>query len=335
MTAPTVTIVIPVRDRAALLPETLGSVAAQTFTDWQCVVVDDGSKDGTIEETARWASRDSRFRLVLRKGGKPGANTCRNLGIRESRADLLVFLDSDDLLTPDCLSRRVVVMTRNLDLAFAVFDAGVFHDRPGDLGRPFDTGPAANDLDRFLALDPPWIITGPIWRRQTLERIGAWDDDLNSWQDIDLHIRTLAATPRYLRERVVDHHVRWKDSPDRISHKKGIETAMFENCEPCLTKWRDALLGAGSASPARDAALAGVAFHLAEQWALQGRVARARQVWATARDLGVAGRHLHTGTLFLAAMATPVVSTNAFRGLLRRWKIDARLMPPTPRHGRR
>ncbi len=332
---PTVTVIVPTRNRAALLDEALDSVEAQTFEDWECLVVDDGSTDSTAERVIGRSAKDPRFRYLPRGPGRAGASACRNAGIRESRADLIVFLDSDDLLTQDCLSRRVVVMTRNLDLAFAVFDAGVFRDSLGDLGRPFDTGPAANDLDRFLALDPPWIITGPIWRRQTLERMGAWDDDLTSWQDIDLHIRALAATPQYVRERVVDHHVRWKDSPDRISHKKGFDTAMFENCEPCVIKWRDALLGAGSASPARDGALAGVAFHLAEQWALQGRVARARRVWETARDLGVAGRHRLTGALFLAAMATPVASTTAFRGLLRRWKIGARLMPPTPRHGRR
>lgn len=334
MTAtPEVAVVVPTRDRAALLAETLDSVAAQTFTDWECLIVDDGSSDSTPHDVSRRAKSDLRFRYVPRRGNPSGANACRNLGLSASRAALLVFLDSDDLLEPACLAQRVSLMQRNDDLSFAVFDAGVFHDRPGDLGRAFDLGAGGDDLDRFLALDPPWHTTGPIWRREALERIGAWNEQLTSWQDIDLHIRALAAGLSYVRHRSMDHHVRWRPSPDRISHRKAFDQRMFENCEPCPDAWRQALATGGAATPARDEAIAGVAFHLAEQWALRRQPGRGREVWRRVRRLGVARGHLELGTFFLFAMATRLSSSSVFRGLLRRWKIMARLMRPTSKHG--
>lgn len=329
MPEPAVAIVIPTRNRAKLLRETLDAVGAQAFTDWECLVIDDGSVDGTAEDVVRRAAQDPRFRFFVRHDGAPGANACRNLGIRQSQADLIMLLDSDDLLAPMCLSTRVAMMRRNPDADFVVFDGDVFRERIGDLHRRFDMGCAGADLDRFLALDPPWDVTGPIWRKSLLNTLGGFDEHLTSWQDIDLHIRALAAAPRYFRERVVDHHIRWKANEDRTSHKKAFSTDMFENCEACVGKWRRALEAGRSATPARDEAIAGIAFHLAEQWALQGHPSRGQRVWRVATDFGIAGGHLVAGRLFLIAMAAPLASTTAFRGLLRRWKVSARLMPPT------
>ena len=78
-----------------------------------------------LEEIALRAKADRRIRYVRRSGDTVGANVCRNIGILECRADLIVFLDSDDLLRPRCLERRVEIMYRNSILDFAVFRAGV------------------------------------------------------------------------------------------------------------------------------------------------------------------------------------------------------------------
>jgi len=113
---PVVSIITPTRNRLNLLCETMDSVAAQNYDAWEHLIVDDGSDDGTAAEVARRATTDLRIRYIRRVGGKCGANVCRNLGISQSRSDLIIFLDSDDLLTPDSLARRVAVMGRNEDL---------------------------------------------------------------------------------------------------------------------------------------------------------------------------------------------------------------------------
>src|SRR6266851_660211 len=143
--APAVSVITPSRNRLKLLCETMDSVVRQSFEAWEHLVVDDGSDDGTAEEVERRAATDRRVRYIKRTGDKWGANVCRNLGIRESRADFIVFLDSDDLLRPRCLERRVDIMRRNSTLDFTVFRAGVFVESAGDLTRLYHSQNPGDD----------------------------------------------------------------------------------------------------------------------------------------------------------------------------------------------
>lgn len=328
---PIVAIITPTKNRLKLLCEAMDSVQRQSFDAWEHIIVDDGSDDGTPAEVARRAAADSRIRYIRRTGDNVGANVCRNLGWRQSASVFVMFLDSDDILSRDCVSRRVDVMRRNPDLDFAVFDSDVFQGRLGDLSRRFDVGAAADDLDRFLALDPPWETTGPIWRRDILSNLGGWDDDLRSWQDIDLHIRALAAGPRYVRFRVVDHHIRWVVSEERISRRKAFEIELIENCVRCANRWREVLSHGCNLSPQRNRALSGVLFHLSEQLAGLGAFTAALTVWSSARDFGASSAVLSLGRLQLAAIGLPLGRSRMFLGLHRRWKAANGLIPPLPR----
>ncbi len=98
---PVVSVVIPVYNVEEWLRETLDTVAAQSFTDWECVCVDDGSRDGSADIVREYSRRDPRFRLVTQVNA--GAAAARNHGIDEARGEFLIFVDSDDLITPDLL----------------------------------------------------------------------------------------------------------------------------------------------------------------------------------------------------------------------------------------
>src|SRR5262245_1576851 len=111
-----VSVVTPTKNRVKLLFEAINSVVKQTFANWEHIIIDDGSDDGTAKEVAARAEVDPRIRYVRRAGEWAGANVCRNIGLKESRSELIVFLDSDDALRPHCLQRRVEVMQRNADL---------------------------------------------------------------------------------------------------------------------------------------------------------------------------------------------------------------------------
>src|SRR6266852_5848274 len=110
---PLVAIITPTKNRLKLLCEAMDSVQRQSFDAWEHIIVDDGSDDGTAEEVARRASADPRVRYLRCPGETAGANVCRNLGVTESCAALIIFLDSDDLLRPQCLEQRVEIMQRN------------------------------------------------------------------------------------------------------------------------------------------------------------------------------------------------------------------------------
>ena len=98
---PKISIVMPVYIVEKYLRECLDSVRAQTFTDWECICVDDGSTDGSVAILDEYAAKDSRFRVVRREHSNAGA--CRNAGLDLSQGEYLSFLDSDDVFAPKML----------------------------------------------------------------------------------------------------------------------------------------------------------------------------------------------------------------------------------------
>ncbi len=177
MAGPLIAIVTPTKNRRMLLAETIDSVQRQTLQAWEHIIVDDGSDDGTADDVSLRAKDDSRVRYLARTGERGGANVCRNQGLAAATADLVVFLDSDDLLAPQCLARRLEIMERNADLDFAVFQTRIFISVPGDSNQTFSQDLLGDDLLRFLFFEAPWIITGPIWRKTTLEKLAGFDEN--------------------------------------------------------------------------------------------------------------------------------------------------------------
>lgn len=109
---PSVSVITPVYNAALWLPETLASVQAQTFTDWEHVLVDDGSTDGSLELLQSAARQDARFR-VLQSPRNVGPSTARNLALVAARARYIAFLDADDLWLPQKLARSIEWMVKN------------------------------------------------------------------------------------------------------------------------------------------------------------------------------------------------------------------------------
>ena len=112
-----VSIIIPVFNRAPYLEELLDSIQQQTYHNWEVILVDDGSTDGSIEMASRFASIHSSIRAVCRSHELPkGANTCRNIGLELSKGDYVLFFDSDDVMHPEKLERQVHLLDQsNLD----------------------------------------------------------------------------------------------------------------------------------------------------------------------------------------------------------------------------
>lgn len=131
-----VSVVIPVFNVARFLPACLDSLLAQTFADWTCLLVDDGSTDGSAEICLRYAARDPR--LAVRYATNGGAYAARNVGLAAADGDAVYFCDADDILHPELLATLASAL-ESAAAAFAYVDADEF---PED-GQPVFRPPAA------------------------------------------------------------------------------------------------------------------------------------------------------------------------------------------------
>lgn len=100
-----VSIIIPCYNQELYLEDTLNSVFSQTFDNWECLIVDDGSIDSSAEIANKWCERDERFKLLKKANG--GLSSARNYGLDHAVGEYIQFLDGDDLLYPEKLKQSL------------------------------------------------------------------------------------------------------------------------------------------------------------------------------------------------------------------------------------
>jgi GT2 family glycosyltransferase len=204
---PTVSVVVPTKDRADVLPATLDSVLAQSYPHLELVVVDDGSTDATAEVVGRYVDVDERVRFVQQPNA--GVAAARNTGVRAATGSLLAYLDSDNTWEPDFLTAAVGTL---LDVRARAVYAGSelrSEDRLAYRGRPFD---------RELILERNYIdcIT-LVHDRALLDEVGGWDESLRRVVDWDLLLRLSEVTDLVYVPVIASSYDVWDETGDRIT----------------------------------------------------------------------------------------------------------------------
>lgn len=113
---PKVSIILPTYNRAYILNQAIDSVLAQSFTDWELIIVDDGSTDDTREFVSHYIVCDPRIRYISQENA--GACVARNNGMEHALGDIIVYLDSDDLFFPEYLSTLIECLKKNKSIVF-------------------------------------------------------------------------------------------------------------------------------------------------------------------------------------------------------------------------
>lgn len=216
-----VSIVIPNFNKAKFISETIKSVIDQTYSNIEIILVDDGSTDDSLNVIDNLCNLHNNIRLIKRERKPKGGSTCRNLGIENSKGDFIMFLDSDDLITPTCIENRVDFMKQE-ESDFVVFNTGTFNDRIGDSSLNWLI-PIGNHLQMFLRHDLPWNISSVLWKKKALVSLNGFQEDFVRLQDVELHTRALLSSNlKYGIANNRDLDFYYRINPNRNTHNQEI-----------------------------------------------------------------------------------------------------------------
>jgi glycosyltransferase involved in cell wall biosynthesis len=212
---PRVSIVLPARNAEATLPACLASIARQSERSWECIVVDDGSIDGTHACAAEMARRDARFRVISMP--HRGLVAALNTGLAECRAALLARMDADDVMHRHRLSAQIARLDADASLAgvgchVRIFPRGALSVRLREYEGWLNGLASAEDVSRDAYVECP-IAHPTLMMRRAMAALGYLDND---WpEDYDLILRALGAG---MRVGVVPRRLHaWRDHGGSLS----------------------------------------------------------------------------------------------------------------------
>ncbi|WP_298368879.1 glycosyltransferase [uncultured Lutibacter sp.] len=190
-----VSIIVPCYNQAHFLEEALQSVLNQTYKNWECIIVNDGSTDNTDEIAKKWLLKDNRFKYINKKNG--GLSSARNAGLKLAIGHYIQFLDSDDLLEKEKIKVQLIELLNDNEIDISVSGYRYFDDNceklkimgknnffPEVILSKDDT-----DIIEVLKIKNPMVISAPIYRKFIFEKVGVFDEDLISLEDWDFHTR--------------------------------------------------------------------------------------------------------------------------------------------------
>ena len=149
MSSPKISIVVPIYNVENYLPQCLDSIMFQSFQDWECILVDDGSKDGSAKICDEYVQKDNRFSVIHKPNG--GVSSARNVGIEQAYGEWVFFSDADDTLEPDALESLYNGNNENLSLVMGgytrVSETGaIFETQETDLTKKISEEEAIKEL---------------------------------------------------------------------------------------------------------------------------------------------------------------------------------------------
>jgi len=199
MTNPLVSIIISTYNRAHLIGGTLDSIMAQTYSNWECIIVDDGSTDHTMEVLKNYSKKDVRFQYHNRpKDRQKGANACRNYGFELSKGAYINWFDDDDVMVKDKLSIQVEAL-RNSAFNFSVCQTLIFEDELENIiGLRHNKVISENSLLDFIKLEIVFLTPSALIKSKFIKDSKLkFDEELQAAQEWEFFCRLLYYSPTF------------------------------------------------------------------------------------------------------------------------------------------
>lgn len=206
---PKVSIIIPTFNSSKHIKATLDSVLSQTYTNWECILVDDGSIDLTETISINYQEKDNRFQFYKRPEDLPkGPSSARNYGVTKANGEYLIFLDADDLLATTCLENRVAQFQQNPDCDFLVFQMDRFLNEPDFSKNEIVVEQDKNRvLESFIQLHGQWPITGPVYKTNFFKTI-CFHTNLVVFEDLEVAIKAIMQATDFKIYNTIDCYYR-------------------------------------------------------------------------------------------------------------------------------
>ena len=192
MLKPQISVIIPAYNRAKTIRNALESLRAQTYSNWEAIVVDDGSTDNTCEIVSEIARNDQRIRLLRHEQNRK-AQAARNTGIRAAKGAWITFLDSDDEYLPNSIEDRLTLAEKE---QVPVVHSECYILKPGQEKQPYKIRPLSGNIYKEVLEKEGPVFPALLVKKEALEDIGLLDEKIKSYQEWDTAIR-LAKNNRF------------------------------------------------------------------------------------------------------------------------------------------
>lgn len=189
---PLISIIIPTYNRAHLIGDTLDSILEQTFTNWECIIVDDGSTDDMDNVVKSYVDRDNRFKYFHRPSDQlGGGNAARNFGFLQCNGDYVNWFDSDDLMHEDHLKLHIENFEKHPDINLSCSKALVFENSIDTIVDAFfPEKMTSENLVYDLVTGNIFFLTPcSVWKNEDRFKDVLWDEKLLMAQESDLNYR--------------------------------------------------------------------------------------------------------------------------------------------------
>lgn len=177
-----ISIIVPCYNQGQYLAEALDSVLAQTNTNWECIIVNDGSSDSTDSVAQNYLRKDSRFKYLYQENS--GLSAARNAGIKNTSGQYILPLDADDKIGPEYIENVLNIFKTDENISLVYSQAMYFGIKNGRM-----------PLRRFNYLEmlkENMIFCSAVFRREDFSTTGEYDENLRTgYEDWDLYIRLL------------------------------------------------------------------------------------------------------------------------------------------------
>jgi glycosyltransferase involved in cell wall biosynthesis len=219
MNNPLVSIIVPCYNQAQYLGEALESILNQTYTDWECIIVNDGSPDNTEEVAQEWVAKDARFIYLYKENG--GLSSARNAGIAIAKGEFILPLDADDKISINYTELAIETFEKNTSLTLVYCKAEKFGEETGSWNLPA--------FSLFNLARGNMIFCSSFFRKRDWELVGGYDinmkygsEDWEFWISILKNggeVKRLEEVGFYYRVKLVSMVKQFKEDKTKYLHE--------------------------------------------------------------------------------------------------------------------